>query len=91
MGTNAYPLFIVSYNNEQTHSQGFRTHIQRHEIGHALNLGDTNHQCWSFNSPIYPLMRNSAFTIDGQTCPSYPSNITATPNEAAYAKSRSGW
>lgn len=89
VGSAARTVFVVAFNNELTGWPSiWLTHIGRHEIGHALKLGDapSSVSCWTSGNTIYPLMKNNVVG-----CSSHGSNVTASTNEASYAKQRTGW
>lgn len=83
IGSDYAPTFVVSYVSAP--SSGY-THIQRHEVGHALGLNDTSSSCY-YDSGYKPLMNNGTYG----TCGIYPSNTTATYNEIQAVISRNSW
>lgn len=91
--SSSYPVFVISLNvslNLLTPYPNSYLHIQRHELGHAIGLGDApTATCWSEWGYWLPVMNNG--TQKATYCPTYPNNFTASYNEALYAVIRSGW
>lgn len=82
-----YPIFVVTVNNQSFNSTQ-KLHIARHEVAHAVGIDDAPTQsCWQEWGYWLPLLRNGG----GTGCTAFPSNYTATYNEALYAVIRSGW
>ena len=86
-----YPVFVVDYNASMTFGAIAKQFIGRHEIGHAIGLPDVpTVACWQDGSGFWlPLMNDGLYKAT--YCPSYPTNYTATFNEAVAAVLRSGW
>lgn len=85
IGSDYHPTFVLVLDSSVP--SGAYTHIQRHEVGHALGLNDTSTSCYTENSTYYPLMNNGT----SGTCSNYPNNITATSNEIQGVISRNSW
>lgn len=87
LGSTTYPIFIVSIDDEGSwSSDDKKLHVARHEMGHALLLGDTSASCWSEWGYLLPIMHDTS-----DNCSSYPQNYSATYNEALYAVIRNDW
>lgn len=84
LGSQATPIFVVAYRSAPS---GGYLHVQRHELGHALALNDTSTACWPVYGWYSPLMNNGTYG----TCPAYPNNVTASPNEIGAVISRNNW
>lgn len=90
LGTTTSPLFIVSMNTSSIPSSWYAyQHVTRHEIGHALALGEasgTGSSCsWDSSLGVYlPLMNNGP-------CPSPYYNDYLTDNEVSAIVSWNGW
>lgn len=83
-----FPIFVVDYNASLGLGTTAKLHLQRHEVGHTIGLGDApNAACWQDFGYWKPLMNNGT----GGVCSAFPSNYTASYNEAVYAVLRSGW
>lgn len=83
-----YPIFVVGYNASLGLGSTQRLHVQRHELAHAIGLGDASTvTCWQEYGYWLPLMRNGG----GSSCLVFPQNYTASFNEAVAAVIRSGW
>ncbi len=84
---DGYNLFVVVL-KDQSFTNTQKLHIQRHEIGHAIGLWEAldSTACWTEWGYVVPVMKH-----DSINCSSYPSNYSATYNEALYAVIRSGW
>lgn len=78
-----FPIFVINVNSSLSFTVTDKTHIGRHELGHALSLPDApSESCYFVNPAWYPLMRNN---YHATTCSTYPQNGTATPNEISWA------
>jgi hypothetical protein len=86
IGSDYHPTFVLLIDTGAP--SGAYTHMQRHEVGHALGLGDTDTSvtCWTESSVYYPLMKNSS-----TNCDNYPNNVTATYNEVQGVIDRNDW
>lgn len=86
-----YPVFVIILNTSLgLDDDPDKIHVQRHELGHAIGLGDApTAYCWLDYPYWLPLMNNG--TQAGTYCSAYPANYTASYNEALYAAIRSGW
>lgn len=85
VGSYTNPVFVVSFNNSTTPAYAYY-HVQRHEMGHALALGDATVSCW-YASTWYPLMNNGTT----YSCGGYGYNWSGTTNEINAVTTRNGW
>jgi hypothetical protein len=87
-----YPIFVIVLNTSLGLGSTAKLHIQRHEVGHAVGLGDEPFvECWLDYPYWSPLMNNGTQTAAGSCDGVYPANYTASYNEALYSAIRSGW
>jgi hypothetical protein len=91
LGSSTYPIFVVAIDDEGSWSSSDKKlHVARHEVGHALMLGDTSQSCWDEWGYLLPLMHNSSANCSSGGL-SFPQNYSATYNEALYAVIRNDW
>lgn len=87
LGSTSAVVFLVGMNtvNIQNDWYGYQ-HVVRHEVSHALGLGDTAFACYTQSgiTGYLPLMNNGP-------CPGPYRNFYLTDNETNAIVSRNGW
>ena len=84
LGSDQGPVFVISVDPSQIGTDWWKNqHVGRHELGHALALGEAYHSCWNENGGVFPLMNNGP-------CPN-AKNIYATQKEVTAVINRNWW
>lgn len=88
LGSDYAPVWVVAIHIGNVPNNWYAyQHVGRHEVGHALALGEAGHSCWSSSGVYYPLMNNGpAASACGPA-----QNAYLTPNEVSAIISRNGW
>lgn len=88
LGSDYAPVWVVAINPGNVPNNWYAyQHVGRHEVGHALAMGEAGHSCWSSSGLYYPLMNNGpAASACGPA-----QNAYLTPNEVSAIISRNGW
>jgi hypothetical protein len=88
LGSDYAPVWVVAINTGAVLDNWYAyQHVGRHEVGHALGMGEAGHSCWSDSGIYYPLMNNNP---NVSAC-GYAHNAYLTPHEVSAIISRNGW
>jgi hypothetical protein len=92
-GSEADPIFVIVVNDDAccTHNSALQLHIQRHEVGHALGLGDTGTSCEWDSVWLWPLMQNDLINPCEDAMHEWPENFSATWNELEHVLDWNSW
>lgn len=88
VGSDYTPVWVVAIHTGNTPNTWYAyQHLGRHEVGHALAMGEAGHSCWGTYPYYYPLMNNGpAASACGPAM-----NVYLTSNEVSAIISRNGW